>query len=119
MSAGLVVNSALVDGAIIHPSVEMSHIVEVYEIPAAVLAATASANTFTHEFVPQRMYNDPFFIISAPGYAFYTDVTAGPTTYTWYAERIYYRIQGQLIYRGVNKPILTSAVVYIGERSGG
>ena len=113
----LSISSDIVDGALIHPTLPMSHIVEVVTIDKALLDATANVNILSIPFNPQRMYENPFFIIYARGFYFYTEVKIESNRYVLYAERPYYRLQGNLYYRGVGSPLLSICTIYIGNTS--
>lgn len=119
MPAGLLINSDIVKGALIHPTLPMSHIVESITIDKALLDATLGKNTLSIPITPKRMYNNPFFIISASGPAFYSQVIVETNRYVLYAERAYYRMQGYLYWRNPSQPVLTSCTIYVGEMSGG
>ncbi len=112
-NVNLKVTSEVVDGAIIHPTLPMSHIVETYVFPPEKL--TSTANSISLPFVPQRMYKNPFFIIIARGWSFYTQVTVESNRYVFSAERAYYRQEGYLYWRGEGQRLISSCEIIIGE----
>lgn len=118
MPAGLLNNSEIVNGALIHPTLPMSHIVETITIEKSVLE-TYMGSSLLIPITPKRMYNKPFFIISAAGPAFYSEVIVEHDRYVLYAERAYYRLQGYLYWRNPSQPVLLVCTIYVGEMSGG
>lgn len=116
-SVNMKVTSEIVKGAIIHPTLPMSHIVETYVFPPEQL--TTRGNTITLPFVPKRMYRNPFFIVSViTGFPFYPQITVEANRYVFFAERAYYRQEGYLYWRGEGQPLIGSLEIIIGEVSG-
>ena len=115
-NVNLKVTSEIVKGAIIHPTLPMSHIVETYVFPADQL--TSTGNSISLPFVPKRMYKNPFFVISViTGFPFYPQVKVEADRYVFFTERAYYRMEGYLYWRGQGQPLIGSLEIIIGEVS--
>ena len=122
MDANLHIVSDLVDGAIIHPTLPMSYLGEIVDIPAEGILT----QDFTYSFTTANSYTDPFFILtSTVERIFYYNVTGIGRNFQFYCMRRFIYAQGVYkIYSGekstnaITLPIMQGAKLYIGGSRG-
>ena len=122
MDANLHIVSDLVDGAIIHPTLPMSYLGEIVDIPAD----NVFTKDFTYNFTTINSYTDPFFILTTTASRiFYFNVTGSGQNFQFTCMRSFKYAQGvYIIYSGENgtnkitKPILEGARLYVGGSRG-
>ena len=122
MDANLHSISDLVDGAIIHPTLPMSYLGEIIDIPGE----NVLTSSFTYNFTTVNSYTDPFFILtSTVERIFYYNVTGTGRNFQFYCMRRFIYAQGVYkIYSGeksknvITLPIMQGAKLYIGGSRG-
>lgn len=116
----LAVRSELVDGAIIHPSLPMSFLGEIIDLPDG--GKTAA---FTYNFNTILSYVDPFFVLAGATRAFYYNITGSGNSFTLECERAFSYTEGKYkFYLGekttnaITLPMFVDAKLYVGGTRG-
>lgn len=118
--ADLYVNSELVSGALMHPTLPMSYLGEIIELNGDNYTAT-----YTINFTTKNTYTDPFFIMTATqGRFFYYHVTGSGNTFSITFERAYTLMEGRYLYysgegsSNITLPMFTGGKLYVGGSRG-
>ena len=122
MDANIHIESDLVDGAIIHPTLPMSYLGEIVDIPAEGILT----QDFTYNFTTMNSYTDPFFILTTTvGRIFYYNVTGTDRNFQFYCMRSFKYVEGiYKFYSGerstntITLPIMQGAKLYVGGSRG-
>lgn len=122
MDANLHIVSDLVDGAIIHPTLPMSYLGEIVDIPGE----NVFTKDFTYDFTTINSYKDPFFILTTrASRIFYFNVTGSGRSYQFtcvrsfrYAQGVYIFYTGENTTNRITLPILYGAKLYLGGSRG-
>lgn len=122
MDANLHIESDLVGGAIIHPTLPMSYLGEIVDIPAEGILT----QDFTYNFTTMNSYTDPFFILTASAARiFYFNVSGSGRSFQFYCLRSFRYAQGVHKFytdekrtNSITLPILVGAKLYVGGSRG-
>ena len=121
MAAGIIINSELVEGAILHPTLPMSYIGETVKLNGENYTAS-----YEISFQTINSYTDPFFILDTTGASyFYYHVEGSGRNFKITFERSYSITEGRYIFyineRAVNeitRPMFTTGTLYVGGSRG-
>lgn len=122
MDANLHIESDLIGGAIIHPTLPMSYLGEIIDIPSD----NVLTREFTYNFTTVNSYTDPFFILTTTvGRIFYYTVTGTGRNFQFYcmrsfryAQGVYKFYSGEKTVNAITLPIMTGAKLYVGGSRG-
>ena len=122
MDANLHIVSDLVDGAIIHPTLPMSYLGEIVDIPGE----NVFTKDFTYDFTTINSYTDPFFILTTTASRiFYFNVTGSGRNFQFtcmrrfiYAQGVYIVYSGEKSKNVITLPIMQGAKLYVGGSRG-
>lgn len=121
MTAGIVINSELVDGAIIHPTLPMSYLGEIIWLNGENYTAN-----YTINFNTNGWYTDPFFIFeSKTSNFFYYQASGRGNSFSINFERAYFLMEGTYKFfvnegstNTITRPMFTDGRIYVGGSRG-
>lgn len=120
--ADLYVNSELVSGALMHPTLPMSYLGEIIELNGENYTAT-----YTINFTTKNTYTDPFFIMTfanGTGRFFYYHVAGSGNSFSITFERIFSLMEGRYRYYSgerngnITLPMFIDGKLYVGGSRG-
>lgn len=120
MEANLYITSEIVDGALVHPTLPMSYLGEVVDIPGENYAPE-----YAYSFRTTRSYDNPFFILTNDiGLYFYYSVSGSGDSFQIYFMRGFRMMEGRYKYYSgesgnqITRPMLLNGKLYVGGARG-
>lgn len=120
MDANIYIKSELVDGAIIHPTLPMSYLGEVIDIPS-----NNYDSEWNYAFSTLNEYREPFFIYVGKSRAFYYKVSGTGSNFSIYFMRTFTMAEGRYkFYTGekntnaITLPMTENGKLYVGGERG-